>query len=81
VEAAQFGRLATIPGAPPGLDDRPRGCLFGPRCAYATALSRTTQPDIRPWMDGQVRCHYPLGDPNRDARIAADRRLGAKAMP
>src|SRR5207253_4291506 len=33
-EAGQ--RLATIPGVVPGLYDRPAGCLFAPRCAYAT---------------------------------------------
>ncbi len=74
-------RLATIPGAPPGLHDRPRGCLFGPRCAYATERSCATQPEIRPWMDGRIRCHYPLGDPDRNARIAADGLLGAKGVP
>src|SRR6187551_3100305 len=29
-------RLATIPGVVPGLYDRPTGCLFSPRCEYAT---------------------------------------------
>jgi dipeptide transport system ATP-binding protein len=24
-------------------------------------------------MDGLIRCHYPLGDPTRGERIAADR--------
>ena len=28
-----------------------------------------------------MRCHYPLGDPDRDARIAADGPVGAKAAP
>src|SRR5215470_694034 len=74
-------RLATIPGAPPGLNDRPRGCLFGPRCAYATERSCLAQPEIRPWMDGRIRCHYPLGDLDRNARIAADGLLGAKGAP
>lgn len=63
-------RLATIPGMVPGLNDRPKGCLFSPRCAYATDHSRNVQPELRPWMDGRVRCHYPLGDPNRDAERA-----------
>ena len=27
-------RLATIPGAPPALDDLPQGCAFAPRCAH-----------------------------------------------
>ncbi|CAM5772189.1 ABC transporter ATP-binding protein [Bosea minatitlanensis] len=65
-------RLATIPGMVPGLNDRPKGCLFSPRCAYATAHSRNVQPELRAWMDGRVRCHYPLGDPNRDAERARD---------
>lgn len=65
-------RLATIPGMVPGLNDRPRGCLFSPRCAYATEHSRNVQPELRNWADGRVRCHYPLGDPNRDAERARD---------
>jgi dipeptide transport system ATP-binding protein len=80
-EHRESTRLATIPGTPPGLNDRPRGCLFGPRCAYATERSCATQPEIRPWMDGRVRCHYPLGDPDRNSRIAADGLVGAKRMP
>ena len=77
----ESARLATIPGAPPGIHDRPRGCMFGPRCIWATARSCATQPDIRPWMDGRIRCHYPLGDPDRTARIAADGLPGAKGIP
>jgi dipeptide transport system ATP-binding protein len=72
-------RLATIPGVVPGLYDRPSGCLFGPRCLYATEHSRRVQPDLHPWMGGQIRCHYPLGDPNRNAEIAADNLVGAEA--
>ncbi len=29
-------RLPTIPGMVPGIDDRPPGCLFNPRCRFAT---------------------------------------------
>src|SRR5918997_5160693 len=54
--------LATIPGVVPGLYDRPNGCLFSPRCAYATEHSRRVRPELRPWMDGRIGCHYPLGD-------------------
>ncbi|MCR4523546.1 MULTISPECIES: ABC transporter ATP-binding protein [Bosea] len=71
-------RLATIPGMVPGLNDRPRGCLFSPRCAYATEHSRTIQPELRSWMDGRVRCHYPLGDANREAERARDEAGHAK---
>jgi len=56
----------------PGLHDRPPGCLFSPRCIHATPLADKVRPDLRPWMDGLIRCHYPLGDPTRDERIAAD---------
>jgi dipeptide transport system ATP-binding protein len=73
-EASDGGRLATIPGVVPGAYDRPRGCLFGPRCAYATPLTDEVRPDLLPWMGGLLRCHYPLGDPTRDECIAADRR-------
>jgi dipeptide transport system ATP-binding protein len=71
--------LATIPGVVPGLYDRPQGCLFSPRCAYATEHSRRVRPELRPWADGQIRCHYPLGDSTRAAAIAADRPVGAEA--
>ncbi len=79
-EASDGGRLATIPGVVPGLYDRPRGCLFSPRCAYATPLTDEVRPELRPWMDGLIRCHYPLGDKTRDARIAADRGAAAAAI-
>ena len=46
-ERSAGGRLATIPGVVPGLYDRPSGCLFSPRCAYATERSRTVRPPLR----------------------------------
>jgi dipeptide transport system ATP-binding protein len=72
-------RLATIPGVVPGLYDRPKGCLFSPRCAYATEHSRNVRPELKPWAGGHIRCHYPLGDPNRNAEIQADHPVGAEA--
>lgn len=72
-EASAGGRLATIPGVVPGLHDRPLGCLFGPRCVHATPLTDEVRPALRSWTDGLIRCHYPLGDPSREERIAADR--------
>ncbi len=70
-------RLATIPGVVPGLYDRPPGCLFAPRCTYATGRC-SERPALRSWAEGLVRCHYPLGDPQRAANIARDG-VGAKA--
>jgi dipeptide transport system ATP-binding protein len=80
-ERSDGGRLATIPGVVPGLYDRPAGCLFSPRCAFATEHSRQVRPDLRPWAGGRIRCHYPLGDPERDREIRADHPVGAEAAP
>ena len=73
-------RLATIPGMVPGLYDRPSGCLFAPRCAYATDHLCMERPVLRAWnanaaAGGTVRCHYPLGDPGRDAAMLRDQPL------
>jgi dipeptide transport system ATP-binding protein len=55
-ERAKGRRLPSIPGVVPGQFDRPRGCLFAPRCTLATDLCRTSVPMRR---DGTL-CHYPL---------------------
>jgi dipeptide transport system ATP-binding protein len=72
-------RLATIAGMVPGLYDRPDGCLFAPRCNYATGHLCQRRPDVRPWEGGVVRCHFPLGEPDRDAALARDRQLARPA--
>ena len=54
-ERATSRYLPSIAGVVPGQFDRPQGCLFAPRCTYATDLCRTTSPD--PAFD--VLCHYP----------------------
>jgi len=57
-------RLSTIPGVVPGIDDRPSGCLFHPRCRFATDLCRSNRPALLPDGAGRlVRCHYPLSEP------------------
>ena len=67
--------LANIPGVVPGLLDRPAGCLFAPRCAFATEHSQQVRPALREWQGGLVRCHHPLGDPQREATIQLHRPL------
>jgi len=75
-QAGADGRLATIPGVVPGLYDRPAGCLFAPRCRYATARCVAARPELAPAPEAAptslVRCHYPLGEPARDTRRSAD---------
>jgi dipeptide transport system ATP-binding protein len=56
-ERTRGRRLPSIPGVVPGQFDRPTGCLFSPRCQYATDLCRTTKPV----MNESALCHYPLG--------------------
>jgi dipeptide transport system ATP-binding protein len=55
-ERAKARRLPSIPGVVPGQFDRPRGCLFTPRCQFATSLCASTVP---PRIAGTL-CHYPL---------------------
>jgi dipeptide transport system ATP-binding protein len=68
-------RLATIPGVVPGLYDRPRGCLFAPRCSDTTEQAWAERPALRDWRGGQVRCHHPLGQQGREVAILHDRRV------
>ncbi len=70
--SAGRARLATIPGVVPGLHDRPDGCLFAPRCAYATRRCVAERPGFASWQAGGVRCHYPMGDAAREAAIRRD---------
>lgn len=59
-ERATSRRLPSIPGVVPGQFDRPEGCLFSPRCQFATDLCRTTQPPRADASRGVALCHYPL---------------------
>jgi dipeptide transport system ATP-binding protein len=59
-ERAVGRRLPSIGGVVPGLFDRPSGCLFAPRCRYATELCDNTRPPLRDASHGSALCHYPL---------------------
>jgi dipeptide transport system ATP-binding protein len=62
--SAGHRRLATIPGVVPGIADRPQGCLFHPRCAFAAARCRGVSPALETVGDGAlVRCYFPLESP------------------
>ncbi len=59
--ATRRGRLPSIPGVVPGQYDRPPGCLFAPRCRYATErCDRETERQGAEF--GQALCNYPLKD-------------------
>jgi dipeptide transport system ATP-binding protein len=56
-------RLSTIPGVVPGIEDRPKGCLFHPRCRYAQERCVREMPRLEGDVArGRVRCHFPLPD-------------------
>ncbi|MAS05181.1 MAG: dipeptide ABC transporter ATP-binding protein DppD [Ahrensia sp.] len=59
--ATRHGRLPSIPGVVPGQGDRPSGCLFSPRCKYAT--ERCAREAVRQGPEfGLALCNYPLKD-------------------
>ena len=53
-------RLPTIPGVVPGIADRPSGCLFNPRCRFATERCTAQVPSLDGPHGRRARCHYPL---------------------
>jgi dipeptide transport system ATP-binding protein len=59
-ERATQRRLPAIPGIVPGQNDRPSGCLFSPRCAFAFDACRRTAPAHAPAAQGRALCHTPL---------------------
>jgi len=65
-DRATGDRLPAIPGVVPGLGDRPDGCLFNPRCGFATAMCRKVAPPSQPEALGRALCHFP-----RNAKAAA----------
>ncbi len=61
-ERATSRQLPSIPGVVPGQFDRPKGCLFSPRCTYAKDRCFQEVPVAAPPALGLARCHYPLVD-------------------
>ena len=55
-ERSKGRKLNSIAGVVPGQFDRPQGCLFSPRCQFATDLCKTT----RPVFHNGALCHFPL---------------------
>ncbi|WP_424926925.1 ABC transporter ATP-binding protein [Amaricoccus tamworthensis] len=60
-ERATSKILPSIPGVVPGQFDRPKGCLFSPRCSKADDRCREIEPENQPEELGRAKCHYPLG--------------------
>jgi dipeptide transport system ATP-binding protein len=58
-ERATSKTLPSIPGVVPGQFDRPRGCLFSPRCTFVTDRCRRGVTRQGAEM-GHALCNYPL---------------------
>jgi peptide/nickel transport system ATP-binding protein len=53
--------LQAIPGTPPNLKFRPKGCRFAERCRYADELCRTIPVQELPATAGRLyRCRHEL---------------------
>jgi dipeptide transport system ATP-binding protein len=61
-ERAKGRKLPSIGGVVPGLFDRPTGCLFSPRCLYATSRCVEKVPPEQGAAAGYALCHYPLAN-------------------
>jgi dipeptide transport system ATP-binding protein len=61
-ERATAERLDAIPGVVPGQFDRPRGCLFAPRCPHAQAVCHAVPPTPASPALGHALCHFALRD-------------------
>jgi dipeptide transport system ATP-binding protein len=75
-ERATQRRLPAIPGVVPGQFDRPSGCLFAPRCAYAFEACRSRAPGPAAAELGRALCYTPL---SRGAPTASSAGQGARA--
>ena len=52
--------LPSIPGVVPGQFDRLQGCMFAPRCAFATDHCHHVKPSQATAALGRALCHTPL---------------------
>lgn len=70
--------LESIPGMPPSLINLPKGCVFQPRCEYASQVSSNACSSTRPELtavtnEHAARCH--LTKEQRES-IRKDRKIG-----
>jgi peptide/nickel transport system ATP-binding protein len=71
-------QLQGIDGVAVGVDNRPAGCAFAPRCFNAVGHCLTAQPPVeRPVQDATVRCfewkRTPLPEPTEGSATAVQR--------
>jgi peptide/nickel transport system ATP-binding protein len=76
------GRLTTIPGQVPRLDEPMHGCRFAPRCPFAVSRCRLESPAWQTLGGQRVRCHLAGSLPTRSAAaVSVPPRAGAPVQP
>jgi len=67
------GDLISVPGTPPDRETEPDGCVFEPRCPFATEECQTSNPSPEklPYRNQYVACHN-VEQADRMRREAAD---------
>jgi len=62
--------LVSVPGTPPDLESEPSGCVFEPRCPFATDECATDAPELEklPYRNQRVACH----ESERAARMRSE---------
>ncbi|MBK3565920.1 ABC transporter ATP-binding protein [Streptomyces sp. MBT62] len=82
-------RLLPMAGSAPGVEERPAGCAFAPRCPQSADDCRTTSPDLETLDDEshQVRCPRweltpptELGVPRDRAEVSAEPALQVQGL-
>jgi oligopeptide/dipeptide ABC transporter ATP-binding protein len=65
------GRLRAIPGMAPSVVDRPEGCPFSPRCAYATHDCRVGDiPQLNVGAEWTAACLHPVSQMSLEPKAA-----------
>ena len=74
-ERATSRVLTSIPGVVPGQFDRPKGCLFAPRCTYAIAACHAAPPRRAGPEFNNALCIMPLSGGRPVLQKALDDRI------
>jgi len=79
------GRLATLPGRLPPLDDLPPGCIFAPRCPLALESCTVARPPLMDAGDGRLtacfRWRLLTEDEGQLAALQTDGPAAAPPLP
>lgn len=78
LERPSHGRLPAISGRPPDLSVPRTGCSFAPRCEFARERCLVEDPTLvaQPGADHSLACFHPVGTPQGDVALAANRSAG-----